>query len=55
MDDKIEKAGYLVLGVFALKVAIWILSRLWVFGLAKPVDFAKFGEWTVITGGTGTI
>jgi len=38
---------------FFEKVASWILSRLWVFGLAKPVDFAKFGEWAVITGGTG--
>jgi hypothetical protein len=55
MDDKIEKVGYLVLGFFALKVASWILSRLWVFGLAKPVDFKKFGEWAVITGGTGIV
>ena len=55
MDDKIEKVGYLVLGFFALKIASWILSRLWVFGLAKPVDFSKFGEWAVITGGTGTV
>jgi len=55
MDDKIEKVGYLVLGFFALKVASWILSRLWVFGLAKPVDFKKFGEWAVITGGTDGI
>jgi len=55
MDDKIEKVGYLVLGFFALKIASWILSRLWVFGLAKPVDFSKFGEWAVITGGTDGI
>ncbi|CAG5113151.1 Oidioi.mRNA.OKI2018_I69.chr2.g7286.t1.cds [Oikopleura dioica] len=53
--DCIEKVGYLALGFFALKIASWVLSRLWVFGLSKPVDFGKFGDWTVITGGTDGI
>lgn len=50
----VEFIGAAVFAYILIKTVFWIVTRFYVYGpLSKPVDFSKFGNWSVVTGGTG--
>jgi len=54
--EVVELVGGLVVGYFLVKFALWLCIRLYCYHpWAKPVDFSKYGEWSVVTGGTDGI
>ena len=52
----IETIGKIVCLYYGFKVVYWVVKMLTTFGPhVKPVDFGKYGAWTIVTGGTDGI
>ena len=52
----LQIASIVVVAYYTLQSFNWLISRLWCYNpFAKPIDFGKFGTWTVVTGGTDGI
>ena len=55
-EKMIELVGKAVVAYITLKFLYWVYRMLICFGPGvKPVDFGKFGEWSIVTGGTDGI